>query len=228
MRPTRTGEKGKRSGRPRPAAGHVQPARRRQAGRADAGDMTAYESFDKTENPRPVRQAEGRPPRLAAAGDRLRPRRPQRPADALVRPVHPAPGGGRLRGHRPELPRLDRLRQGIRGRQQQGLGRRRPQRPQRRRAHFGGRGDIDPKRVGITGGSYGGYMTLMALCKQPDVLAAGVEFYGMPDLVMDYLLSQKPLRRLVRDRDGQPEEATPPCSASARRCRTSTTSRRRC
>jgi dipeptidyl aminopeptidase/acylaminoacyl peptidase len=56
--------------------------------------------------------------------------------------------------------------------------------------HFGDRGDIDPKRVGITGGSYGGYMTLMALAKTPDVFAAGAEMYGMPDLVMDYLLSK--------------------------------------
>src|SRR5262249_42709134 len=55
---------------------------------------------------------------------------------------------------------------------------------------FGKRGDIDPKRVAITGGSYGGYMTLMALCKTPDVWAAGVELYGMPDLVMDYMLTK--------------------------------------
>lgn len=54
--------------------------------------------------------------------------------------------------------------------------------------HFSKRGDIDPKRVGITGGSYGGYMTLMALCRTPGVWKAGVERYGMPDLVMDYLL----------------------------------------
>ncbi len=52
------------------------------------------------------------------------------------------------------------------------------------------RGDIDPKRVGITGGSYGGYLTLMALCRTPDVWKAGVEAYGMPDLVMDYLLTK--------------------------------------
>jgi dipeptidyl aminopeptidase/acylaminoacyl peptidase len=56
--------------------------------------------------------------------------------------------------------------------------------------HFGDRRDIDPKRVGITGGSYGGYMTLMALAKCPGAFAAGAEFYGMPDLVMDYLLSK--------------------------------------
>jgi dipeptidyl aminopeptidase/acylaminoacyl peptidase len=55
---------------------------------------------------------------------------------------------------------------------------------------FAGRGDIDPKRVGITGGSYGGYMTLTALSRTPDVWKAGVELYGMPDLVMDYLLSK--------------------------------------
>jgi dipeptidyl aminopeptidase/acylaminoacyl peptidase len=56
--------------------------------------------------------------------------------------------------------------------------------------HFAARGDIDSKRVGITGGSYGGYMTLMALSRTPDAWIAGVELYGMPDLVMDYLLSK--------------------------------------
>src|SRR5262249_10536217 len=56
--------------------------------------------------------------------------------------------------------------------------------------HFPDKGWIDPKRVGIRGGSYGGYMTLMALCRTPEVWKAGVELYGMPDLVMDYLLSK--------------------------------------
>jgi dipeptidyl aminopeptidase/acylaminoacyl peptidase len=56
--------------------------------------------------------------------------------------------------------------------------------------HFGKKGLIDPKRVGVTGGSYGGYMTLMALGRYPDVFKAGVELYGMPDLVMDYYLAK--------------------------------------
>jgi dipeptidyl aminopeptidase/acylaminoacyl peptidase len=56
--------------------------------------------------------------------------------------------------------------------------------------HFGARGVLDPERVGITGGSYGGYLTLMALAKTPEVWKAGVESYGMPDLVTDYLLTQ--------------------------------------
>lgn len=40
-------------------------------------------------------------------------------------------------------------------------------------------GYVDAKRVGITGGSYGGFMTLMAVGKTPDVWAAGVEQYGI-------------------------------------------------
>lgn len=50
-------------------------------------------------------------------------------------------------------------------------------------------GQIDPKRVGITGGSYGGFMTLTALVKSTGVWAAGVEAYGMPDLEQDFELS---------------------------------------
>jgi dipeptidyl aminopeptidase/acylaminoacyl peptidase len=40
-------------------------------------------------------------------------------------------------------------------------------------------GFIDPKRVGIWGGSYGGYMTLMAIGKTPDVWSAAVDEYGI-------------------------------------------------
>lgn len=40
-------------------------------------------------------------------------------------------------------------------------------------------GYVDAGKIGITGGSYGGYMTLMAVGKTPDVWAAGVEEYGI-------------------------------------------------
>ena len=40
-------------------------------------------------------------------------------------------------------------------------------------------GYVNPHKIGITGGSYGGYMTLIALGKTPDVWAAGVEEYGI-------------------------------------------------
>jgi dipeptidyl aminopeptidase/acylaminoacyl peptidase len=37
----------------------------------------------------------------------------------------------------------------------------------------------NPKRIGITGGSYGGYMTLYALARHPDRFAAGVSSVGV-------------------------------------------------
>ena len=40
-------------------------------------------------------------------------------------------------------------------------------------------GYVNAKKIGITGGSYGGYMTLMAVGKAPDVWAAAVEEYGI-------------------------------------------------
>lgn len=40
-------------------------------------------------------------------------------------------------------------------------------------------GLVDEKKIGITGGSYGGYMTLMAVGKKPDLWGAAVEQYGI-------------------------------------------------
>lgn len=42
-------------------------------------------------------------------------------------------------------------------------------------------GYVDVKKIGITGGSYGGFMTLMAIGKTPDIWAAGVELFGIID-----------------------------------------------
>ena len=42
-------------------------------------------------------------------------------------------------------------------------------------------GYVSAKKIGITGGSYGGYMTLMAIGKTPQVWAAAVEEYGIID-----------------------------------------------
>jgi len=43
------------------------------------------------------------------------------------------------------------------------------------------RKDVDPKRLGIWGGSYGGYLTGMALARASNVFAAGVDFHGVHD-----------------------------------------------
>lgn len=37
----------------------------------------------------------------------------------------------------------------------------------------------DPKRIGIMGGSYGGYMTMAGLTEYPDLFAAGVDLFGI-------------------------------------------------
>ena len=40
---------------------------------------------------------------------------------------------------------------------------------------------VDPKRIGIWGGSYGGLLTALALSRNSDVFAAGVDFHGVHD-----------------------------------------------
>jgi dipeptidyl aminopeptidase/acylaminoacyl peptidase len=41
------------------------------------------------------------------------------------------------------------------------------------------RADVDPARVGVWGGSYGGYLTAMALATASDVFAAGFDLHGV-------------------------------------------------
>ena len=40
---------------------------------------------------------------------------------------------------------------------------------------------VDPKRIGIWGGSYGGLLTALALSRNSDIFAAGVDFHGVHD-----------------------------------------------
>ena len=41
------------------------------------------------------------------------------------------------------------------------------------------RSDVDPARIGAWGGSYGGYLTAMALARASDLFRAGVDFHGV-------------------------------------------------
>jgi dipeptidyl aminopeptidase/acylaminoacyl peptidase len=43
------------------------------------------------------------------------------------------------------------------------------------------RSDIDPARIGLWGGSYGGYLTAMGLARNSDLFAAGVDLHGVHD-----------------------------------------------
>ena len=46
---------------------------------------------------------------------------------------------------------------------------------------------VDAKRIGIWGGSWGGYLTALALARNSDVFKAGVDYSGVHDLVHDAL-----------------------------------------
>ena len=44
--------------------------------------------------------------------------------------------------------------------------------------------DVDPTRIGIWGGSYGGYLTALALARNSDIFKAGVDMHGVHDWSM--------------------------------------------
>ena len=68
-------------------------------------------------------------------------------------------------------------------------------------------GIADPKRIGILGGSYGGYATLAGVTFTPDVYAAAVDIVGPSNLIT--LLESippywEPIRKLFYERMGDP------------------------
>ncbi len=67
-------------------------------------------------------------------------------------------------------------------------------------------GYVDEKKIGITGGSYGGYMTLMAVGKTPDVWAAAVEEYGIIDWLTMLQHEDPRLQQYEKSLLGDPEK----------------------
>ena len=47
------------------------------------------------------------------------------------------------------------------------------------------RADVDPSRIGLWGGSYGGYLTALGLARNSNIFAAGVDFHGVHDWPTD-------------------------------------------
>ena len=45
------------------------------------------------------------------------------------------------------------------------------------------REDVDPKRIGIWGGSWGGYLAALGLARDSDLFAAGVDFHGVHSML---------------------------------------------
>jgi len=67
-------------------------------------------------------------------------------------------------------------------------------------------GYVDPNRTGIFGGSYGGFMTLMAIGKAPDEFAAAVQFFGIINWRTMYRDMDEVLKAYLRSLMGTPEE----------------------
>ena len=51
---------------------------------------------------------------------------------------------------------------------------------------------VDPDRIGVYGGSYGGYLTAMALGRDSDLFAAGVDIHGVHDRINGRVERYKP------------------------------------
>ncbi len=47
--------------------------------------------------------------------------------------------------------------------------------------YLAGRADVDPRRIGLWGGSYGGYLAALGLARASDLFAAGVDLHGVHD-----------------------------------------------
>lgn len=67
-------------------------------------------------------------------------------------------------------------------------------------------GFVDPQRIAVMGGSYGGYLTLMALTKYPERWAAGVAIVPFANWFTEYEHEDQTLRDSDRARMGDPVE----------------------
>jgi len=67
-------------------------------------------------------------------------------------------------------------------------------------------GYVDAGKIGITGGSYGGFMTLMAIGRSPDIWAAAVEEYGIIDWSSMLKSSDPSLNEYLKSLLGDPDQ----------------------
>jgi dipeptidyl aminopeptidase/acylaminoacyl peptidase len=66
--------------------------------------------------------------------------------------------------------------------------------------------EVDAERIGVWGGSYGGYMTFMAVTKKPQLWKAAVAWVGITDLKKLYDSSMEHFKAYFVQQMGLPEE----------------------
>ena len=65
---------------------------------------------------------------------------------------------------------------------------------------------VDPERIGVFGGSYGGFMSFIAVVKKPDLFKVGVPWIGITDLHKLYEEDMEHFRYYFRQQMGDPVE----------------------
>jgi dipeptidyl aminopeptidase/acylaminoacyl peptidase len=71
--------------------------------------------------------------------------------------------------------------------------------------HVIGAGLADPQRIGITGGSYGGYMTMAGLTEFPELFAAGANLFGIVNFETFFAHSEPWMGAISKVEYGDPE-----------------------
>jgi dipeptidyl aminopeptidase/acylaminoacyl peptidase len=71
-----------------------------------------------------------------------------------------------------------------------------------------GRPDVDANRIGLWGGSYGGYLTALGLARASDMFSAGVDFHGAHEW-RDTILNFSPNYQATEDEARLAHESSP-------------------
>lgn len=66
-------------------------------------------------------------------------------------------------------------------------------------------GIAEPARIGIMGGSYGGYMTMTGLAEFPEIFAAGVNLYGVVNFKTFFALTEPWMASISKVEYGDPD-----------------------
>jgi dipeptidyl aminopeptidase/acylaminoacyl peptidase len=66
--------------------------------------------------------------------------------------------------------------------------------------------EVDPARLAVFGGSYGGFMTFLIAVKKPELFKAAVAWVGISDLMKLYESSMEHFKYYFRAQMGDPQE----------------------
>jgi dipeptidyl aminopeptidase/acylaminoacyl peptidase len=66
-------------------------------------------------------------------------------------------------------------------------------------------GIADPKRIGVMGGSYGGYMTMAGLTRYPDLFAAGADLFGVVNFLTFFAHTEPWMAAISKVEYGDPD-----------------------